>query len=366
MKPTLFFILQTNLNLVMKIHILIFSFLLASSATETKSQMIPTETFVLSNYIFENNLKSNLLTSIVPLSEKKFIYVLSGKNAEWLQLKENNVFVKDKFQKKVSQQKQIELSVLIKENKKVVSKKSFTLLQNNFNHNQVIAHRGAWKNTPAPQNSVASLKAAIALGCAGSETDLHMTEDSSLVINHDPVWAGLPVQKTTLSDLQKTKLSNGETLPLLEDFLKTIQEQHSTKLILEIKPSEKGREWANATVKKVLEKVREMQSQAWMVYISFDYEILKEILKREPSAIVQYLNGDKTPEQLKQDGIQGADYHYSVFQKKTEWIESAKKNNIALNAWTVNEEKDLNWFLENHFDFITTNEPELLFQKIGK
>jgi glycerophosphoryl diester phosphodiesterase len=350
----------------MKIHALILFFFLASAGTETKSQMISTETFVLSNYIFENNLKSHSLSSMIPFSEKKLSYFLSGKNAAWLQLKENDIFVKNKFLKTVFNQKQIEFSVLIKENNQLISNKSFTLLQNNFHQNKVIAHRGAWKNTGAPQNSVASLKAAISLGCAGSETDLHMTEDSVLVMNHDPVWAGLPVQKSTLSDLQKTKLSNGESLPLLEDFLKTIQQQHFTKLILEIKPSEKGREWANATLKKVLEKVHKMQAQAWIVYISFDYEMLKEILKTEPSANVQYLNGDIAPEQLKKDGIKGADYHYSVFQKHPEWIKSAKENDIALNAWTINEEKDMNWLLENNFDFITTNEPELLFKKMGK
>ena len=109
-----------------------------------------------------------------------------------------------------------------------------------------------------------------------------------------------------------------------------------------------------------------MQAQAWIVYISFDYEMLKEILRLEPSANVQYLNGDKTPEQLKQDGIKGADYHYSVFQKHPEWIQSAKENKIDLNAWTVNEEKDMDWLLANDFDFITTNEPELLFKEIEK
>ncbi|HSV10148.1 MAG TPA: glycerophosphodiester phosphodiesterase family protein [Hanamia sp.] len=347
------------------IFILLFSASILSN-TRTKCQSLNSETFALSNYVIEKELNSKPLTSIVPSVEKNYTYSISGKNAKWLFPDGNDIFVKDKFLKKISRLKQIGFSILIKQNNKVISKKSFTLLQNNFHQNKVIAHRGAWKNTGAPQNSLESLKAAIALGCVGSETDLHMTEDSALVINHDPVWAGLPVQKSTLSDLQKTQLSNGESLPLFEDFLKTIQQQHSTKLILEIKPSEKGRDWANATVKKVLEKIQEMQAQAWMVYISFDYEILKEILRREPSAIVQYLNGDKTPEQLKQDGIQGADYHYSVFQKHPEWIKSAKENDIALNVWTVNEEKELNWFLENDFDFITTNEPELLFEKIGK
>ncbi|HET7118542.1 MAG TPA: glycerophosphodiester phosphodiesterase family protein, partial [Hanamia sp.] len=140
-----------------------------------------------------------------------------------------------------------------------------------FAKNQVIAHRGAWKNNNLPQNSIAALKAAIALGCAGSETDVQMTEDSALVINHDPVWGGLSVQKSTLKELQKTKLSNGELLPLLADFLKIIRQQTGTKLIVEIKPSGKGREWANITVQKVVKRVQQMKAQAWVVYISFDY-----------------------------------------------------------------------------------------------
>jgi glycerophosphoryl diester phosphodiesterase len=234
-------------------------------------------------------------------------------------------------------------------------------LKMNFNDNKVIAHRGAWKNTGTPQNSIASLKAAIALGCFGSETDVHMTKDSALVINHDPVWAGLPIQRTDLEELRKTKHVNGEPLPLLEDFLDVIKKQSGTKLILELKPSENGRDWANATVKKVLSTIKKYKAEKWITYISFDYEMLQEILRLQPSANVQYLNGDKSPEELKKDGIKGADYHYSVFQKHPEWIESAKKNNIDLNAWTVNDENTMRWFLANDFDFITTNEPEILF-----
>ena len=38
-----------------------------------------------------------------------------------------------------------------------------------FHENQVIAHRGAWKNTGHPQNSLASFRAAAEMGCHGSE-----------------------------------------------------------------------------------------------------------------------------------------------------------------------------------------------------
>ncbi len=233
-------------------------------------------------------------------------------------------------------------------------------------NSKVIAHRGAWKKRGLPQNSLASLKAAIALGCAGSETDVHLTADGELVINHDAIWGGLHAQKSTLQQLRKTKLPNGEFLPVLPEFLKVIKSQSGTKLFLEIKSSDREEEWAFKTVRKAVDKVRQMKAQAWIVYLSFSYKMLKEILRADPSAIVQYLKGDTTPEQLVQDGIKGADYHYSVFHKHPEWIQAAKKNDIDLNAWTVNTKKEMSWLLANNFNFITTNEPELLFKEIEK
>ncbi|HRB80093.1 MAG TPA: glycerophosphodiester phosphodiesterase family protein, partial [Niabella sp.] len=67
--------------------------------------------------------------------------------------------------------------------------------------NKVIAHRGAFKNTGTPENSLASLKAAIALGCGGAEFDIHMTADNILVINHDPEFLGIPIETTTYAQL---------------------------------------------------------------------------------------------------------------------------------------------------------------------
>jgi glycerophosphoryl diester phosphodiesterase len=100
------------------------------------------------------------------------------------------------------------------------------------------------------------------------------------------------------------------------------------------------------------------------VYISFDYDILKKIVELKPSAQTQYLTGDKAPDQVKADGMTGIDYHFSVFKLHPEWIESAKKNNIALNAWTVNTAEDMDWLISSGFNFITTNEPEILFERI--
>jgi len=228
-----------------------------------------------------------------------------------------------------------------------------------FASNPVVAHRGAFKKNGFPENSIASLKEAIRLNCAGSEFDVRMSADDSLVINHDPHYHQLEIEKTNYSELMAHKLSNGETIPTLREYLLAgLNNNTKTRLVVEIKPSStkgRGREIAE----KVLQLVKELKAEMMCVYISFDYEILKKLLELDPHLSTQYLNGDVAPGQLKADGISGADYHFSVFKKKPEWIASAKKNGIVLNAWTVNDEKDMRWLLENKFDFITTNEPEL-------
>ena len=68
-------------------------------------------------------------------------------------------------------------------------------------------------------------------------------------------------------------------------------------------------------VTKVLATVKATGASSRTVYISFDFEMLKTIHQLAPKAITQYLNGDKAPEQLAKDGINGLDYHFSVFQK---------------------------------------------------
>ena len=235
--------------------------------------------------------------------------------------------------------------------------------QPQFTANPTVAHRGAFKKNNLPENSIAALEQAIKIGCTGSEFDVRMTSDDSLVINHDPHYNKLEIEKSTYDQLAQYPLSNGEVIPTLREYLKAgLKNNRSTRLICEIKPASSS-QLGEKIAEKVLAQVEELGAKPFIVYISFDYGILKKILQLDPNANTQYLNGDKSPLSLKQDGIRGADYHFSVFQKHPEWIAEALQNNIDLNAWTVNEEKDMNWLLKEGFQFITTNEPELLLSK---
>jgi glycerophosphoryl diester phosphodiesterase len=230
-----------------------------------------------------------------------------------------------------------------------------------FAQNPVIAHRGAFKAKNLPENSIASLQEAIRLQCAGSEFDVRMTVDDSLIINHDPHYQGKEIETTSFQELRTIPLSNGEALPTLRQYLKEgMANNRLTRLVLEIKPSGLSKERGKLIAEKAVRLVQELNAAPYIVYISFDYDILKRVKEVSPGAETQYLNGNVSPEQLKADGITGADYHYSVFKKHPEWIEQAQKQNIVLNAWTVNGKEDMQWLLSNKFQFITTNEPELL------
>lgn len=234
-----------------------------------------------------------------------------------------------------------------------------------WNKNQVIAHRGAWKKNNYPQNSIASLNEAIKLGCYGSEFDVWMTADNILVINHDPEFQGLTIEKVKYEDLLTKTMSNGEKIPTLEDYLKAGMKQRGTKLILEIKPSLVSKERGIDVTSRCVDMVKKVGAVAWIEYISFDYDYCKRILELMPDAKVAYLKGDVSAAQMKTDRLTGVDYYYSIYQKEG-WIENAHQLGLTVNAWTVNTVPEIQWLLAHQVDYITTNEPELAFDELKK
>jgi glycerophosphoryl diester phosphodiesterase len=245
-------------------------------------------------------------------------------------------------------------------------KQEVTLLKDQFIRNKVIAHRGAWKNTGATENSIASLIHAVKIGCSGTEFDVHMSSDSVLFIHHDATIQGLKIEETPSAKLREIKLENGEVFPTLKEYLTEGMKQYRTRLVLEIKPSIISKERAIALTRRTIALVNELKAQAWVDYISFDYDVCKEVIKLAPYAKVSYLNGDKSPSELAANHFYGLDYYLKVLKNKPEWIAEAKANGIFVNVWTVNEEEDMDYFLKEGADVITTNEPELLLKKLQK
>lgn len=224
---------------------------------------------------------------------------------------------------------------------------------------QVIAHRGYWKTDGSAQNSIAALVKADSIGCYGSEFDVWLTSDNQLVVNHDATFKGVNMQKSTAKECTAVKLDNGEQLPTLQQYLEKAKHL-KTRLILELK-AHKTPEQETRAVKDIVKMIKKMGLEDRTEYITFSRHATKEFIRLAPKGTpVFYLEGDLSPQELKEWGCAGPDYHYSVFQKHPEWIKECHDLGMKVNAWTVNDAKDMKWLIGQGVDFITTNEPVLL------
>ncbi|MDV7697839.1 glycerophosphodiester phosphodiesterase family protein [Chryseobacterium soli] len=228
---------------------------------------------------------------------------------------------------------------------------------------QIIAHRGYWQTQPpTTENSIKSLENAQKLKIYGSEFDVRMTKDGVLVINHDEHHGDMEISETNFKDLEKLKLSNGENFPTVKDYLKQGKKDPSLKLIVEVKPI-KSQEKESEIVQKTIKMIKDMKLESQSEFISFSLHICKEIKRVEPKFKVQYLNGELSPAQIKSEGLDGLDYHYSIFEKNPTWIAEAKALGLITNSWTVNDLPVYEALKKQGIGFITTNIPDQLKNK---
>ena len=232
---------------------------------------------------------------------------------------------------------------------------------------QIIAHRGAWKEFTLPENSIASLQKAIELKCYGSEFDVRRTKDGILVVNHDPVYFGDTIELCNYADLNKKKLSNGENLPTLENYLSIgTKSNPSTLMICEIKEALTGAEISQKTTMETLALAENLGISEKIIYISFGFEIVKTIKRLQPNAIVLYLENNKTINEIVYEKINGINYHFSNFMNDSQLSVIAKQNNLLMGSWTVNKIEDLNKLIAQGVEYITTNEPAQFLALVSK
>ncbi|MDR0810875.1 MAG: glycerophosphodiester phosphodiesterase [Paludibacter sp.] len=242
---------------------------------------------------------------------------------------------------------------------------TFCCVINGYAQTKIIAHRGFWDKLGSAQNSLSSLKNAIKTGVYGSELDVHLTQDGYLVINHDDEYQGVKIQNATYAELSELRLVNGEPLPTLQQYIEVAKQQQQTKLIVEIKShhsAENDIRAADAVVKVINESgIAELVD-----YISFSEQICKELIKLDPKHRVAYLNGDKSPQQLKAEGYWGMDCNGKIRKDHPTWIKEAKELGLTINIWTINDLELMQYFIMQGVDYITTDNPQLLKGLLAK
>jgi len=224
---------------------------------------------------------------------------------------------------------------------------------------KVVAHRGYWQTEGSAQNSIRAIAKADSIGCYASEFDVWMTADSVLVVNHDATINGHRIETTDSKTILAQRLSNGENVPTLEEYLK-VAAGLKIRIVCELKTHD-SRATEQKAVKEIVGMVNKYGLDDRTDYIAFSSDAFKALIKTAPKGCgVYYLEGDYVPAQIKAMGGAGIDYSLRTMKKHPEWIAEAHALGLLVNIWTVNSEADMRWCIDHGADFITTNAPELL------
>ena len=233
----------------------------------------------------------------------------------------------------------------------------------------IVAHRGFWNCEEAgyARNSVAALKCAQDNHFWGSEFDVNMTADSVLIVFHDSFIDGKRIEDYPYSEFADFKLANGECIPTIDQYLEQGRKDPRTTLVYELKPHSSP-EVEDLFIELTISKLKEYKllKPRRVIFISFSYHICKRLAELLPEFTVQYLNGDKAPEAVYEDGINGIDYYFSIFQTHPEWRAQASELGMSTNAWTVNHEKDMRSMIDMQVMYITTDNPLQLREVLRK
>jgi glycerophosphoryl diester phosphodiesterase len=88
---------------------------------------------------------------------------------------------------------------------------------------QRIAHRGAPRERL--ENTLPGFLLALERGADAIELDVHVSADGRVVVHHDDDVRGRPIVRTTWDELERTSLTGGARIPLLDDVLQAVADR---------------------------------------------------------------------------------------------------------------------------------------------
>lgn len=229
------------------------------------------------------------------------------------------------------------------------------------------AHRGF--SGKYPENTMLAFKKAVEVGVDGIELDVQLTKDGIPVIIHDETIDRTTDGKGNVIDFTYDELSKFDAsykfkqpgvvnkIPTLEEYLDYIKD---FQVITNIELKTGVIEYLGIE-EKVLELIRKFQLEEKVIISSFNHFSVMRFKKLSSNIKCGFLSESwliDAGEYTKKNGIQC--YHPYFKNLVPEVIRELKKNNIEINTWTVNEEKDMKYLINYGINSIITNYPDLL------
>ena len=258
--------------------------------------------------------------------------------------------------------------------------------------NIVVGHRGVCSEIGAPDNSLASLRGAIALGLYGSECDIYWTKDDNVIVAHADSNCkinNLYPWENTVDELRRGGvLKNGEQLPTLEDYIKTAAlEGKCTKLVLDIKNitapttinADTRAQYCIKACKRAIEIAQSCGAEDWIEFICTGNEtVMKGCAPLCESAKIPIgWMANRTGAEYERLGA-GCKYAYrwanlslehmnDGFSGGKRTIDEFVSRGIEFSCYNADTDQQMEYYInQSHkLKFICTNYPKGLLRKMG-
>ena len=251
----------------------------------------------------------------------------------------------------------------------------------------VIAHRGGLGLNP--ENTLAAFKKAEELGADIIELDIHTSKDGQLVIMHDETIdrttdGSGKVRDYTLSELKgfdagyRWTADSGKTFPFrakglqIPTLAEVLSEIKNTAIIIEIKQSKPS------LIKPLCELIKKHGLENKVIVASFSNKALLEFRSAFPQVATSttkseavkffilnqfYLAGFYSPAAV---ALQVPEYYQGTKIVTERFIKTAKKQNIEVHAWTINDEADMKRMISLGVEGIVTDYPDRLLRVLER
>ncbi|MDF2367156.1 glycerophosphoryl diester phosphodiesterase [Sneathiella sp.] len=238
---------------------------------------------------------------------------------------------------------------------------------------KIVGHRGACGHTP--ENTLASLRKAAALGTSFIEIDVTLTRDNAAVIQHDSdvrrcTNGSGPILLKSLEEVRALDAGSwfapeftGERIPTLKEATDTVQKL-GLGLNLEIKPTTG---WQVPTAVHVTAELKQHWPEEIPLLISsFQVECLIEARKTLPDVPLGYLTSAIPPDwERRMAEYDCASLHCERHYVTKDHIAAIRGAGYHLLVYTVNDPEEAKKLLDWGVDAVITDFPDRMLPLIG-
>ncbi|MBN2622481.1 MAG: glycerophosphodiester phosphodiesterase [Acidimicrobiales bacterium] len=236
----------------------------------------------------------------------------------------------------------------------------------------VIGHRGAPR--VEPENTVASLRAALALGADGVELDVRRTADGVLAVHHDAHLAdGRAIVATTWDDMP-------DHVPDLAAALDAVQGAGVVNVEIKNWPDDVDFDVGLGIVDRVLEALaaRPAAERARVLVSCFHLATVDRVRALAPDLATAWLVlgpveplGDTTTDPVAALVAQAAGAGHDALHPHHAFVtptlvEAAHAAGLAVNTWTCDDPERIRWLDGIGVDGVVTNVPDVALAALGR